>query len=101
GPEDLLQGLEEDTGKNQALESGDGDQVEEAVRQWVNREMASYPGENLFDHLTDRFGSILIKEALSLTNGNRTRAAKILGLSRPTLLSKIQKFGLKIEASIS
>jgi len=35
-----------------------------------------------------------IQEALSQTNGNRTRAAKILGISRRTLIYKIKQYGL-------
>jgi two-component system NtrC family response regulator/two-component system nitrogen regulation response regulator GlnG len=31
-----------------------------------------------------------------MTGGNRTRAAKLLGLSRPTLIAKIEKYGLKV-----
>jgi len=49
----------------------------------------------------NRFATILISEALNLTGGNRSRAAKLLGLSSPTLHSKIEKFGLKFETSVS
>jgi len=49
----------------------------------------------------DNFASKVIREALNLTEGNRTRAAKLLGLSRPTLLSRIEKYGLKIKTSVS
>ncbi|MCK4488261.1 MAG: hypothetical protein KAU38_16065, partial [Desulfobacterales bacterium] len=35
-----------------------------------------------------------------LTSGNRTRAAELLGVSRPTLLSKIEKYRLRIETSV-
>ena len=49
----------------------------------------------------DRFASILISEALNLTGGNRSSAAKLLGLSRPTLHSKIEKYHLKFETSIN
>ncbi len=48
----------------------------------------------------DRFARLLISEALELTGGNRSRAAKLLGISRPTLLSKIDKYHLKFETSI-
>jgi transcriptional regulator with PAS, ATPase and Fis domain len=36
----------------------------------------------------------LIKRALELTSGNRSRAAKILEISRPILISKIREYGL-------
>ena len=48
----------------------------------------------------DRCARLLISEALDLTNGNRSRAARLLGISRPTLLSKIDKYRLKFETSI-
>jgi DNA-binding NtrC family response regulator len=36
----------------------------------------------------------LIQKALELTEGNRTRAAKILEISRPILISKIKQYEL-------
>lgn len=36
----------------------------------------------------------LIQKALRDTNNNRTRAAKLLGISHPTLLSKIKTYGI-------
>jgi DNA-binding protein Fis len=49
----------------------------------------------------DRIAGILISEALNVTGGNRSRAAKLLGLSRPTLHSKIEKYNLQFETSVS
>jgi len=74
--------------------------LEEAIRRWARGALAQDGGENLFGSLMDRFAGILIAEALNITSGNRSRAAKLLGLSRPTLLSKIEKYGLKIETTI-
>ena len=48
----------------------------------------------------DSFASMLIGEALNLTGGNRSQAAKLLGLSRPTLHSKIEKYGIRLETSV-
>jgi two-component system response regulator AtoC len=36
----------------------------------------------------------LIERALNKTGGNRTKAAKMLEVSRPMLISKIKKYGL-------
>lgn len=43
---------------------------------------------------TKRLERNLIEEALALTGGNRTQAARILEISRPMLISKIKTFGL-------
>jgi DNA-binding NtrC family response regulator len=43
---------------------------------------------------------MLISEALTITGGNRSQAAKLLGLSRPTLHSKIEKYGLRFETFV-
>ena len=40
-----------------------------------------------------------IEEALAAENGNQTRAAKRLGLSRRALIYKLEKYGLKQLAS--
>ena len=42
-----------------------------------------------------RLERILIEKALKLTNGNRSKAAKILEISRPMLLSKIRQYNLE------
>jgi len=38
----------------------------------------------------------LIIQALELSNGNRTRAAKFLGISRPTLIYRLEKYGIEL-----
>ena len=37
----------------------------------------------------------LIIQALKLSNGNRTRAARFLGISRPTLIYRLEKYGIE------
>jgi nitrogen regulation protein NR(I) len=78
----------------------DKDIADEAIRQWVHQSLSSGSRTDMFASLTDRFVKILISEALNLTGGNRTRAAKLLGVSRPTLLAKITKYHLKTEISV-
>jgi len=42
----------------------------------------------------DQLEADLIHQALNRTNGNRAKSARLLGLSRDTLLYRIQKYGL-------
>ena len=66
----------------------------------MRQTLSSGEGKDLFDNFMDRFASLLVSEALDLTGGNRSRAAKLLGISRPTLLSKIEKYRLRLETSV-
>jgi len=61
------------------------------------RESSPYlgPAEALsLKKATRRLERELIEKALKLTRGNRTRAARILEISRPMLLAKIKEYGL-------
>ena len=42
-----------------------------------------------------------IRHMLELTDGNRTAAAEILGISRVSLISKIKRYGIDIKPSSS
>ena len=83
------------------MASADTQTIEEKIRKWVNEVLVSAPPEgHLFDNLMDQFARILITEALNVTEGNRSRAAKLTGLSRPTLLSKIEKYQIHIKTRV-
>jgi nitrogen regulation protein NR(I) len=94
--EDVIQALsgEKITGEP------DSQAAEDAIRRWMRTAMTSEGGTYTFEKIMDRFAGILIGEALNLTAGNRSRAAKLLGLSRPTLHSKIEKYGLKLKTLV-
>ncbi len=77
-----------------------GEGADDSIRQWVRGRILSGPEEDLFEKCVDRFSRILLSEALTITGGNRSQSAKLLGLSRPTLHSKIEKYGLKFETSV-
>ena len=105
GGQCILKGIEGedqelvDSGESQAKEAGD-QQTDEIVRQWVRQTLAAGEGKDVFEACMDHFASLVISEALDLTAGNRSRAAKLLGISRPTLLSKIDKYRLRVETSV-
>ena len=94
-PEDISQAI-----GGEAAPKLDDSQAYETMRQWVRKALLGGGGDDVFDSLMDRFARVLISEALELTGGNRSRAARLLGISRPTLLSKIDRYNLKIETSI-
>ena len=48
----------------------------------------------------EKISTIVISEALNFTDGNRSQAAKLLGLSRPTLHSKIEKSDLELKTFV-
>lgn len=94
--EDISQSIRgSGSGKSAGAETHD-----DAITQWVNETLASKTSGKLFESSMDKFAAILIRQALNLTGGNRSQAAKLLGLSRPTLHSKIEKYNLKIEISV-
>jgi DNA-binding NtrC family response regulator len=96
-PEDIPTAADSDA----TLQDTDDGSVKEVIRRWIRKGLASGSGENQFDAFMDHFGSTIISEALLLTEGNRSRAAKLLGITRPTLQAKIEKYNLKIETSVT
>lgn len=68
--------------------------VEKIIRQWLRHVIKIGGNQELFNSLLDKFTCMIIEETLFLTGGNRSRAAKILGISRPTLHAKIDKCGI-------
>ena len=64
----------------------DGAAVRQAIEQMDSRDGAS---ESLADTETEQ-----IRRVLAATNGNKSRAAKILGIERKTLYRKLERMGL-------
>ena len=94
--DDILQAIQ----GNNVCSSINYEKDEEAMRQWARKMLTLPSGDKRFDDCMDRFANIIISEALNFTDGNRSQAAKLLGLSRPTLHSKIEKFGLEFKTSV-
>jgi DNA-binding NtrC family response regulator len=74
---------------------------DESALQWVRKALSIGGSDKTFVDMVDRFSELIITEALNQTGGNRSKAARLLGLSRPTLLAKIEKYGIKIETSVT
>jgi DNA-binding NtrC family response regulator len=68
-------------------------QVVAAVRAWVDAALASDSKANgpLYEPLLDLVESTLVQKVVDDAGGNRTAAAKLLGLDRATLRSKLSR----------
>jgi len=67
---------------------------EEQLLPWVQQYLDRYVGPRAHEELLEKVERLLLREALRRTRGNRTHAARLLGLARPTLHAKMQKYGL-------
>ncbi|PIR21451.1 MAG: hypothetical protein COV45_01505 [Deltaproteobacteria bacterium CG11_big_fil_rev_8_21_14_0_20_47_16] len=75
---------------NVALE----DFVEQKLAQFLER-VGSYDVSDLHDAIETQMERPLYKLVLQHTNGNQIKAARILGINRNTLRTKLRKYGLK------
>ena len=71
------------------------------IRQWVRKMMIKERDPYRFDDFMDIIAGIVISEALKSTDGNRTQAARLLGMSRPTLHARIEKHNIRMKTQIS
>lgn len=70
-------------------------QDDEMLTNYVKAQLASNSGEGCFDSIMDTLSSITVAMALERCGGNRSQAARLLGLSRPTLLAKMEKYNIQ------
>jgi DNA-binding NtrC family response regulator len=96
-PQEILQAVGAGIASGAGASLRETDQV---LRQWARETISSRNEVNKFDAIMDHFASILVGEALNMTRGNRSQAARLLGLSRPTLHSKIEKYRLRLKTSV-
>jgi transcriptional regulator with GAF, ATPase, and Fis domain len=65
--------------------------------QWlslIRAYLVSYQGDHACEELLEKIERLLIVEALRRSQGNQTHAARLLGLPRPTLHARMQKYGM-------
>jgi two-component system NtrC family response regulator/two-component system nitrogen regulation response regulator GlnG len=70
------------------------EEIGAALHRAVLRAWDTYP-ENLWPLLHDRLEKELLRAALEKLGGNQTRVAERLGMARGTVISRMQKYGLK------
>ena len=68
---------------------------DESYLSLIQAYLDSYRGDHAHEELMEKVEKLLIMEALRRSQGNQTHAGRLLGLPRPTLHAKMQKFGLK------
>ncbi len=95
-PEDISQALDEKPPESRSALADD----DAAIHQWVSRMLTRSQLEHPFEECMERVEGVVVKEALNLTGGNRSKAAKLLGISRPTLHAKISKHRLEITTTV-
>jgi len=83
-----------------ALESSQADNevkwiqsVDDSLKEIVRVYLKDHSGTGTFAGFVERIEQLLLSEALRLSKGNQTRAAKHLGLARPTLKWKMDRIG--------
>ena len=72
--------------------------VKITVNQYL-QDMGNTVPENLYQMLLAEIEPPLIEEILKRTGGNQSRAAGMLGITRNTLRTKIQRYSIKVPSN--
>lgn len=82
-------------GEKMISKTGEG---ELSLKEWVRREIFQYKAENSKDYYGQMISKVekeLISQILEMTNGKKVETAEILGITRNTLRSKMNNYGLE------
>jgi transcriptional regulator with PAS, ATPase and Fis domain len=63
------------------------------IQSWIRSNLILTQGNHPFRTLTRQFAKLVVREALVQASGNKSKAARLLGIARPTLAKKIHQFG--------
>jgi len=69
-----------------------GKENEDAIKimqNWIRSNFGLTQGNHLLRSLTKQFTKLVVHEALIQSRGNKSKAARLLGIARPTLAKKI------------
>lgn len=75
-----------------------GDTQISVLKEWIKNEMISAKSgnkSNYYSTIISKIEKELIKQALEITNGKKVETAELLGITRNTLRSKMNNYGLK------
>ncbi|WP_376694761.1 helix-turn-helix domain-containing protein [Wenzhouxiangella sp. EGI_FJ10305] len=68
--------------------------VRRVVRQYLD-DMGGTPPDNLHGLIMGESERALVQTVLAHTDGNQSRAAEILGITRTTLRNRVRRYGLE------
>ena len=68
--------------------------VQETIQRYL-QDMGSTEPEHVYRKLLAEIEPPLIEEVLNYTRGNQSRAARILGMTRNTLRTRIRRYDIK------
>lgn len=69
--------------------------VQQAMRNYFTNLGGHQPGSDIFGMVMTEVETPLLEEMMRYTNHNQSRAAKLLGINRGTLRSKLKKYGVE------
>ena len=72
--------------------------VKNTIRRYL-QDMGNTAPENLYQILLSEIEPPLIEEILKCTGGNQSRAADMLGITRNTLRTKMQRYSINARAN--
>ncbi|RPJ47464.1 MAG: sigma-54-dependent Fis family transcriptional regulator, partial [Candidatus Latescibacterota bacterium] len=102
--EDVRRALERQTEESDiapgAPEGWPAGEEEADLRSLVQAYLDKRPDGSAHRPFLELVDKLLVVEALRRTEGNQTRAAKLLGLTRPTLQGKMQRYGVRRTAAL-
>ncbi len=83
-------------------DEGADDKVDpDLLKKWVWQQLSNPSAPHRFEDFMDTLAGIVISQALTFTNGNRSQAARLLEISRPTLHAKMDKYDIKFTIDVS
>jgi len=77
-----------------------GEAWADTLREMVRAYLAGPHETRAHRHFMKMADRLLVAEALRLAGGNQTRAARLLGMTRPTFQAKMQAYGIRRETLI-
>jgi two-component system nitrogen regulation response regulator GlnG len=90
-PPEILSCREKEHSNRPELEN----QLESALRPAI-QEAVAHNHDSLYNEVMDAVDGALIRLILESVDANQTKSAKLLGISRTTLLQKIKKLGIEL-----